>query len=311
MEGIFLFNKPQGLTSFEVVNFFKKKTREKVGHGGTLDPLAEGLLIIGVGKATKFLTHFLKSAEKVYLAEIVFGYCSSTYDKEGEIQFVSSETPSLEEIEEVLKEFQKNYFQKPPIYSAVKIKGQPAYLLARKKETINLEPKKVGLKSFEILEYKKNILKIRLKVGSGFYVRSLANDLGVKLKCGGYLNYLKREKICLSKSYALKNEFDCLTALEFSDFEKDLLKVSAYLKGRVQGVGFRFFVFNIAKAMNICGRVMNLKDGGLFLEGKGAFKDLEVFLNKIKKGPPLAKVESIEVLFEKPTSNFSDFRIEF
>jgi tRNA pseudouridine55 synthase len=310
MEAIFLFNKPQNWTSFQIVEFFKKKTGQKAGHGGTLDPLAEGLLIIGVGRATKVLNNFLNNSEKIYLAEIVFGYSSLTYDKEGKLKFISNNFPSLLEIEETLKEWQNCYFQVPPVYSAVKIKGQPAYRLIREKKNFILKPKKVELKSFEILDYNQNVLKIRLKVKSGFYVRSLANDLGIKLKCGAYLNYLKREKIITFKKYALKDEFDVLKALDFDDFKNDFLKVTCYLTGRVQGVGFRFFVYNLAKKMNLKGRVMNLKGGGLFLEAEGLFRVLRDFLEKVKIGPTLAKVEKVEILFEKPELKFFDFQID-
>ncbi len=309
MEGILLFDKPLNVTSYQIVENFKKLTGKKVGHGGTLDPLAQGLLVIGIGEGTKNLTKFLKNAQKIYLGEIVFGYRSSTYDKEGEIIFVSDKWPSLEEIEQSLKEFSLNYFQKPPLFSAVKIKGVPAYQLAKKEKNLNLPSKRVFLYEYQILNYSENILTLRIKVSSGFYVRSLANDLGEKLGCGAYLNFLEREKIIINDFYCQKNEFSKKEALTFQEIKGAIIEANIILKGRVQGVGFRSYARALSKLFNIKGYAQNLDDGSLKIIGQGNFNSLSLFIEKIKKGPPFSKITKSEVLIKKPGQLFSDFEI--
>ncbi|MCW1311462.1 MAG: tRNA pseudouridine(55) synthase TruB, partial [Candidatus Parvarchaeota archaeon] len=196
MKGIVLFNKPSNYTSTQIVEYFKKRTNDKVGHGGTLDPFAEGLLILGIGKDyTKKLNEILKESKKVYIAEITLGYISNTYDLEGTIEKVSDNLPELQDIEKNLKEFIGKIKQKPPKYSAKKIKGKRAYELIRKGIEFDLNEKEVEIFYIKILNYNPPKLLIETEVGSGTYIRSLANDLGEKLKCGGYLSKLKRIKI--------------------------------------------------------------------------------------------------------------------
>ncbi|MFN3605540.1 MAG: pseudouridine synthase, partial [Leptonema sp. (in: bacteria)] len=131
MEGIVLFNKPPGKTSAEITNYFKKLTKKKVGHGGTLDPVAQGLLIIGIGKYTKELTKFLKESRKTYIAKIVLGAVSDTYDSEGKIVATGKPIPKFSEIEKFLKSFVGEIEQTPPPYSAIKIQGKRASDLIR------------------------------------------------------------------------------------------------------------------------------------------------------------------------------------
>ncbi len=300
MEGVVLFNKPKGLTSNEVVEYFKKLTKKKVGHGGTLDPLAEGLLILGVGEYTKELNKFLKESKKTYIAEIVLGSKSDTYDAEGKIEKVSDNLPSKEKIEKELKNFIGEVLQKPPLYSAVKIKGKPAYEYIREGKRIELEPKKVKIYDLKILEYQNGILKILAKVSSGVYIRSLANDLGEKLGCGGYLNSLIRTKI---------NEFELERALTFEDIEKDYLELKAKIYGIVQGVGFRYFVEYFANQLNLFGYAKNLFDGTVEVLAQGKEKNLQELIEKLKIGPRHAKVEKLDLLFQKPKEYFYDFTI--
>jgi tRNA pseudouridine55 synthase len=133
MKGFVIFNKPKNYTSFQIVEYFKKLTNDKVGHGGTLDPIAEGVLILGIGKDyTKRLGEILKNSIKVYIGEIILGYTSNTYDSEGEIKKITDELPNFEKINEVIKNFIGKIKQKPPKFSAIKIKGKRAYELARK-----------------------------------------------------------------------------------------------------------------------------------------------------------------------------------
>jgi tRNA pseudouridine55 synthase len=300
MEGIILFNKPSGYTSYQIVEFFKRKTNKKVGHGGTLDPLAEGLLIIGVGEYTKELTKFLKNSIKEYICTIKLGYISNTYDKEGEIIKTNKEIPSFEKTKEVLESFKGKILQRPPIYSAIKIKGIPLYKLAREGKKIDVKEREVEVYDLEVLSFQNDLLTLRIKVSSGFYVRSFANELGEKSGCGAYLEKLIRTKI---------NNFDLEFALTFEDFEKDFLEFQAKIYGKVQGVGYRYFTEKIAKNLNILGYVKNLEDGTVEVVAQGKEEDLQKFIEQLKIGPFLAKVEKIDIIFKKPTDIYLYFEI--
>jgi tRNA pseudouridine55 synthase len=300
MEGIILFNKPSGYTSYQIVEFFKRKTNKKVGHGGTLDPLAEGLLIIGVGEYTKELTKFLKNSIKEYICTIKLGYISNTYDKEGEIIKTNKEIPSFEKTKEILESFKGKILQRPPIYSAIKIKGVPLYKLAREGKKIDVKEREVEVYDLEVLSFQNDLLTLRIKVSSGFYVRSFANELGEKLGCGAYLEKLIRTKI---------NNFNLEFALTFEDFEKDFLEFQAKIYGKVQGVGYRYFTEKIAKKLNILGYVKNLEDGTVEVVAQGKEEDLQKFIEQLKIGPFLAKVEKIDIIFKKPTDIYLYFEI--
>lgn len=195
MQDLIIINKPKGITSFGVIRELRKKLGiKKIGHGGTLDPNATGVLIIGVGKGTKKLNEVI-GLDKEYEAEITFGAVSNTYDVDGEITKVEGFLPRLEDIKEALPKFIGEIMQVPPIFSAKKIQGKPAYKRARKGEELTLEPAKVLVKNIEIISYEKPILKLRVECGKGFYVRSLAHDLGEVLGCGAYLSNLIRTKV--------------------------------------------------------------------------------------------------------------------
>jgi tRNA pseudouridine55 synthase len=200
MNGILLVDKPAGWTSHDVVskvrNIFKKETGQKVkvGHTGTLDPFATGLLILMVGSYTKRAEEFSK-LDKTYEAEIILGSVSSTGDPEGEITEKSSYKPGLEEIQKVLKQFTGEIQQTPHKFSAIKIDGQRAYKLARAGKEVELEPRKVTIYSIENVEYNYPKLKFTAKVSSGTYIRSLAEDIGEKLGTGAYLSALRRTKV--------------------------------------------------------------------------------------------------------------------
>ena len=191
-----LIDKPSGMTSFDIIRVLRKKLNfKKMGHAGTLDPMATGLMIIGIGKATKKLTNYIKS-DKEYEGTIELGKNSDTYDGDGAITSVPNAVEVSEEaMEEILESFTGEIEQVPPIYSAKKIKGVPAYKLARKGEEVKLEPRKVKIYDIEILNYVWPFLSLRVKCSSGTYIRSLAHDLGEKLRCGAYLKELRRTKV--------------------------------------------------------------------------------------------------------------------
>ncbi len=207
-DGILLVDKPAGWTSFDVVAKIRGQLRRqyqeqgmkptkrqlKVGHAGTLDPFATGLLIVLLGDATKKADEFLK-LDKVYEATIYLGKGSSTGDVEGEITDVSDRQPSKEEIEAVLKQFVGEITQIPPAYSAIKINGQRAYKLARKGEVVNIPERTITIYSLDLINYEYPYVKIRAHVSSGTYIRTLVEDIGASLEVGAYCKQLRRVAI--------------------------------------------------------------------------------------------------------------------
>lgn len=197
MDGIFAVNKPIGMTSHDVVALVRRKTGiKRVGHGGTLDPLAQGVLVIAVGREnTKKLNEYVKG-EKEYIAEVFLGANSTTDDDEGEKEIVNENSkPEIAEITEMSKKFVGQIMQTPPIYSSVKISGKPAHRRVRKGEEVELKPREVTVKSIEILNYSYPVLKLKIITGPGVYIRAIARDLGKELGTGGYLKSLVRTRV--------------------------------------------------------------------------------------------------------------------
>jgi tRNA pseudouridine55 synthase len=196
-EGIFSINKPLGITSHDVVNRVRRLTGiRRVGHGGTLDPLAEGVLVVAVGRQfTKKLDEVV-GAEKEYEAEIKFGMSSITDDEEGEKkEWKVDKIPTRKDIEKVLPIFIGKISQMPPIYSAIKVGGKKAYEEARKGRALRLEPRQVEIKKIDILDYNWPLLSIKVVCGKGVYIRSLAREIGEKLNVGGYITKLVRTRV--------------------------------------------------------------------------------------------------------------------
>ncbi len=201
MERIIFVDKPSGMSSFGAVARVRRILTEqeghkvKVGHTGTLDPFATGLLILLAGKATKKAPELTK-LDKEYEATIRLGATSSTGDPEGEIT-ITDEKPAISrtEIEAVLQKFIGEIEQTPPAFSAIKVNGQRAYKLARAGKEVEIPTRKVQIFSIDILEYEAPFLKIRTHVGSGTYIRTLAEDIGKELGCGAYTVELRRTKI--------------------------------------------------------------------------------------------------------------------
>lgn len=193
---ILLIDKSAGMTSFDVIRQLRRKLNiRKMGHAGTLDPAATGLLIVATEHDTKKLSEFLKF-DKEYEGEIEFGKVSDTYDGAGKIAEVSFQgTIDRQTVEAALKDFEGKIWQMPPRFSAKKIKGVPAYKLARQGKLVELKARQVTISKIEILAYRWPILKIRVTCSSGTYLRSLAHDLGQKLGCGGYLKSLRRTRV--------------------------------------------------------------------------------------------------------------------
>ena len=197
MNGIFIIDKPKGITSRDVVNeIIKKVGTKKVGHTGTLDPLATGVLVVCVGKATK-LVNELTSEDKEYIASVTLGIKTDTLDSMGSILFEEDVIKSKEEIIDVLNSFKGIYDQEVPIYSAVKINGKKLYEYAREGINIELPKREIEVKDIELIdniEYKNNktIFKFKCKVSKGTYIRSLINDIAAKLDTIGIMTNLRR-----------------------------------------------------------------------------------------------------------------------
>jgi tRNA pseudouridine55 synthase len=190
--------KPKGWSSYDVIRRLKKETGiKKIGHGGTLDPFAEGVLVVGIGReGTKQLGTILKNTLKTYQGVIVFGASSTTDDLEGVItQQENFLMPSKEAIEEACKKFIGEIWQTPPIYSAVKLQGQPAYKRVRRGEEVVLQPKQVVVKEIKVLEYNPPRVKVEVTCGSGVYIRALARDIAESLGTKAYLSELVRTRI--------------------------------------------------------------------------------------------------------------------
>jgi tRNA pseudouridine55 synthase len=197
---VLLIDKPLEWTSHDVVAKIRNAIKiKKVGHAGTLDPLATGLLILCTGKFTKRINEYM-AQEKEYTGTITLGAETPTYDLESEpINFKSTKTLTKENIEEAVKNFIGAIDQVPPIHSAVKQKGKPVYLMARKGKDVVLEPRKIFIKNFDILSFENSndssVVSFRVVCSTGTYIRSLAHDLGKHLGCGGYLSSLRRTRI--------------------------------------------------------------------------------------------------------------------
>ncbi len=196
MDGVLLVDKPGGITSYGVVDRIKKKfSLKKVGHGGSLDPLATGLLVLLVGKATKQAGGLL-SGDKEYEAVVLLGRVTDSQDITGKIVRL---TPDFQVtragLEEVLNSFRGEIEQIPPMFSALKYRGKRLYELARKGLEVPRPPRKVTIKELELLEFNSPSFRIRAACSKGTYIRTLAHDLGVKLGCGGCLSALRRTAV--------------------------------------------------------------------------------------------------------------------
>lgn len=193
MNGVLIIDKPPGFTSHDVVNRVRRILEQRsVGHLGTLDPLATGVLPIVFGSLTR-LAQFYTGSEKRYEGTIRFGFATDTYDAEGEAtsEFQAVAT-SLENLQQLAQRFHGSIEQAPPPFSAKKIQGVPAYKLARKKKEVKLAPVQVEIFEFEIMSYANERATFRARVASGTYMRSVAHDLGATLGCGGHLESLRR-----------------------------------------------------------------------------------------------------------------------
>jgi len=196
MNALLIIDKPAGLTSHDVVNRVRRILGEKsVGHLGTLDPLATGVLPMVIGNLTR-LAQFYSSSVKAYAGTIRFGFATDTYDSAGEaISPAQNVSLSLEQVQQLASQFQGMIEQTPPPFSAKKIQGVPAYKLARKRIDVVLKPVQVEVQEFEITEVENDRARFRARVSSGTYMRSIAHEMGHQLGCGAHLESLRRTAV--------------------------------------------------------------------------------------------------------------------
>lgn len=198
-EGIVAVYKPTGPTSHDVINELRRLTGiKKIGHAGTLDPLARGVLVVGIGaKATKELGA-IAAKEKEYIAVIRLGAESTTDDEEGdkkECPFLNSQFPKKSDVEKIVSRFVGKIQQTPPIYSALKIKGTAAYARVRRGEKVTMQPREVEIKEIKVMSYVWPNITLRVVTGPGVYIRALARDVGRALGTGGYVADLERTRV--------------------------------------------------------------------------------------------------------------------
>lgn len=214
---IILIDKPAEMTSFGVVARIRRvltqaaQKKVKVGHTGTLDPFATGLMILVTGKECKNAEKYSK-LDKVYEATFRLGQTSTTGDPEGELTQVSDAVPTQSEVEAALAHFQGEIMQRPPIFSAIKIAGKRAYKLARDGQEVEIPERKITIHSLELVDYTYPEIKVRTHVSSGTYIRSLCVDIGTTLATGAYCTALRRTKIA---------QYDIADAKQLADFGID------------------------------------------------------------------------------------------
>ena len=279
-DGIVLLNKSKGISSFKAINKLKWIIKSnKVGHAGTLDPIAEGLLIVMVNNATKFSDNLMKR-DKEYFVELELGYETATYDTEGEIteKYEGEINISDEKIFEAIRSFTGEIMQMPPMYSAIKINGEKLYELARKGIEVERQARKVKIYSIREINIEQNKISFYTEVSSGTYIRSLVKDIGRKL--GVYATMTKRVRTKIDK-YSM-DESVSLEEIE-KKLVKDISDDSSYNENNVDGNGkikeiIKFknieCIFNYEKITLSEEKYKKLKNGMTVLVGFKKFKDI-------------------------------------
>lgn len=213
VSGILTINKPLGLSSHGVVALVRKGSGiAKVGHAGTLDPLATGVLVVLLGQAVR-VSEYVMDLPKVYRSTIALGQATTTYDAEGEVVSTSPVDVSREQIEHALDRFVGTIDQTPPPYSAAKVGGERAYRLARQGRPVALAPRPARVYRMELLRFRPPTIEIEVECGRGTYIRSIAHDLGIALGCGGHVSSLARTRV---------GPFDIESALDIASLRASL-----------------------------------------------------------------------------------------
>ena len=265
MFGFLNIYKPKGKTSHDVVAILRRITKIKqIGHTGTLDPFAEGVLPICIGKATRLIEYL--NDDKAYIGTVQLGKSTTTYDLEGETVEVSDKTPDLEEIENALNNFRGDIEQLPPIYSAIKVNGKKLYEYARKGEEVEIKSRSVNIGELKILNYdqENRVLELYIKCSKGTYIRSIAHDLGKNLGCFGHLIKLIRVKA---------GDFEVEDSVKLEDLTS-LEEVKKHLIYPLEKLNYQIYELNpkelelVSHGMKISAR-KNLQDGIVLLINNG------------------------------------------
>ena len=279
MFGFLNVYKQKGKTSHDVVAILRRVTKIKqIGHTGTLDPFAEGVLPICIGKATRLIEYL--NDDKAYIGTVQLGKSTTTYDLEGETVDVSDKTPDLEEIENELNNFRGDIEQLPPIYSAIKVNGKKLYEYARKGEEVEIKPRSVNINELKILNYdqENRILELYIKCSKGTYIRSIAHDLGKNLGCFGHLIKLVRVKA---------GDFEVENSIKLEDLA-DIETVQKHLIYPLEKLDYQTYELNtkelelVSHGMQIFART-NLQNGIVILTNNNKLIAIAEMLNdKIK-----------------------------
>ena len=279
MFGFLNVYKPKGKTSHDVVAILRRVTKIKqIGHTGTLDPFAEGVLPICIGKATRLIEYL--NDDKAYIGTVQLGESTTTYDLEGETVDVSDKTPDIEEIENELNNFRGDIEQLPPIYSAIKVNGKKLYEYARKGEEVEIKPRSVNISELKILNYdqENRILELYIKCSKGTYIRSIAHDLGKNLGCFGHLIKLVRVKA---------GDFEVENSIKLEDLA-DIETVQKHLIYPLEKLDYQTYELNtkelelVSHGMQIFART-NLQNGIVILTNNNKLIAIAEMLNdKIK-----------------------------
>lgn len=279
MFGFLNVYKPKDKTSHDVVAILRRVTKIKqIGHTGTLDPFAEGVLPICIGKATRLIEYL--NDDKAYIGTVQLGKSTTTYDLEGETVEVSDKTPDLEEIENELNNFRGDIEQLPPIYSAIKVNGKKLYEYARKGEEVEIKPRSVNIGELKILNYdqENRILELYIKCSKGTYIRSIAHDLGKNLGCFGHLIKLVRVKA---------GDFEVENSIKLEDLT-DIETVQKHLIYPLEKLDYQTYELNtkelelVSHGMQIFART-NLQNGIVILTNNNRLIAIAEMLNdKIK-----------------------------
>ena len=279
MFGFLNVYKPKGKTSHDVVAILRRVTKIKqIGHTGTLDPFAEGVLPICIGKATRLIEYL--NDDKAYIGTVQLGKSTTTYDLEGETVDVSDKTPALKEIENELNNFRGDIEQLPPIYSAIKVNGKKLYEYARKGEEVEIKPRSVNISDLKILNYdqENRILELYIKCSKGTYIRSIAHDLGKNLGCFGHLIKLVRVKA---------GDFEVENSIKLEDLT-DIETVQKHLIYPLEKLDYQTYELNtkelelVSHGMQIFART-NLQNGIVILTNNNKLIAVaEMIDNKIK-----------------------------
>ena len=221
MFGFLNIDKPKGITSHDVIGILRKLTKIKqIGHAGTLDPFAVGVLPVCIGKATRLIEYL--EGEKAYLATVQFGAQTDTYDLDGKFTKKFDKKITKEDLKKELNNFEGEIEQIPPIYSAIKVNGKKLYEYARKGESIEIQPRKVFIEKIELqnFDFENQSAKIYIKCSKGTYIRSIAHDMGQNLSCGGYLTALQRVQ---AGKFFIENSIKLEDLKSFEDVQKKIL----------------------------------------------------------------------------------------